>query len=108
MATSHDYYRATRHPWPCLLFLLPLLLIYEMGVVWLGGAQPEALRNGADSWIRQGLTFAGMRQLFWAPLVLLLILVVWTLQRWRSRPRSRPDRRGGGTRTGGRRSSPTT
>lgn len=87
MVTSHDYYRATRHPWPCFLFLLPLLVIYEMGIVWFGGGQPDALRNGADTWIRQGLTFAGMRQLFWAPLVLLLILVIWTSQRWRSRPR---------------------
>ena len=52
MSTRAGYVLATRHPWPCLLFLLPLLLIYECGVVWLGGTQPEALRNGADHWLR--------------------------------------------------------
>jgi len=31
-----DYISATRHPWPCFLFLLPFLVIYEGGVLWLG------------------------------------------------------------------------
>jgi len=37
-----------------LLFLLPLLVAYELGVLWLGGTQPDALRNGADTWMRWG------------------------------------------------------
>ena len=48
MSSNGDYLRATRHPWPCLLFLLPLLAAYELGVHQLGGGQPDALRNGAD------------------------------------------------------------
>ena len=32
-----DYLRSTRHPWACLLFLVPLLFAYELGLVWLGG-----------------------------------------------------------------------
>src|SRR4051794_33770095 len=50
-----SYVAATRHPWPCFLFLLPLLAAYEGGVLWVGGAQSEAFRNGADSWLRWGL-----------------------------------------------------
>ena len=52
-STDHgrvSYFTATRHPWPCFLFLLPLLTAYEGGVLWAGGSQPETLRNGADAW----------------------------------------------------------
>ena len=54
MSSNGEYLRATKHPWPCLLFLLPLLAAYELGVDRLSGGQPDALRNGADSWLRQG------------------------------------------------------
>ena len=50
----------SRHPWPCLLFLLPLLAAYELGVHRLSGGQPDALRNGADSWLRQGFAALGL------------------------------------------------
>ena len=35
-----DYIGATKHPWPCFLFLLPFLAAYEGGVLWLGGTHP--------------------------------------------------------------------
>ena len=35
------YIFATRHPWSALLFLIPLLALYEGGVLWLGGEGPE-------------------------------------------------------------------
>ncbi len=86
MAQRSDYLRATRHPWPCLLFLLPLLAVYELGVSSLGGDHPEYLRNGADSWLRQGLASAGMKQHFWAPILLLAVLLLWNLRCWHDRP----------------------
>src|SRR5438094_566763 len=80
MSSGAGYPQATRHPWPCLLFLLPLLTAYEVGVVWMGGEQPESLRNGADHWLRCGL-MAGGKWLTWLPpVLLLLVFVVWT---WR-------------------------
>ena len=33
------YLSATRHPWASFLFLLPLLIAYEVGVFALGGGQ---------------------------------------------------------------------
>src|SRR5947207_3038805 len=61
------YLHATRHPWPCLLFLLPLLLAYEGGVLWLGAAQHDLLRNGADAWMRGALQAVGLHELCWPP-----------------------------------------
>jgi hypothetical protein len=69
------YISATRHPWPCLLFLLPLLLAYEIGVMRLSGAQPELLRNGADTWLRSGLQATGFPQAYLAPGLIVAIFL---------------------------------
>jgi membrane protease YdiL (CAAX protease family) len=80
------YLAATRHPWPCLLFLLPLLAVYEVGVLWLGGTEPDTLRNGADSWLRWGLDAFGLHQLYWAPVLLAVIFIAWSWGRRYDRP----------------------
>ena len=80
------YFTATRHPWPCLLFLLPLLAAYEGGVLWLGGTHPEALRNGADTWLHWGLEAFGLSQLYWAPCLTALVFLVWSWRRRHDRP----------------------
>ena len=40
-AECGEYLAATRHPWACVLFVLPLLAAYEAGVLALGTGQPE-------------------------------------------------------------------
>jgi hypothetical protein len=80
------YYAATRHPWPCLLFLFPLLVAYEVGVIWLGGPQCTVLRNGADTWLRWALEGVGLDQMYVAPALILLGLIVWTVARRADRP----------------------
>ena len=56
MGKPGAYFPATRHPWPCLLFVLPLLVAYEAGVLLLGGPHPETVRNGsATRWKPPGL-----------------------------------------------------
>jgi hypothetical protein len=75
------YLAATRHPWPCLLFLLPLLAAYEVGVLWLGGTRPEALRNGADTWLRWGLERFGLPQFYCAPALIVVVFLGWSLLR---------------------------
>ncbi len=80
------YLRGTRHPWPSFCFLLPLLLAYEGGVLWLGGEQSDSLRNGADSWMRWVLESAGMYQLGWPPLLVGLFFLIWSVWRFGDRP----------------------
>ncbi len=77
-----SYWQSTRHPGPCLLFVGPLLLAYELGVSSLGGSQAAGLRNGADVWLRDGLAALGLAHPFAAPGLVVLILAVWF---WRQR-----------------------
>ncbi|MGL6094499.1 MAG: CPBP family glutamic-type intramembrane protease [Fimbriiglobus sp.] len=81
------YLSATRHPWACLAFLLPLLVVYEGGVVWFGGPNADALRNGADVWFRAGLSRYGIVQMWAAPLVVCAVFVVRSWANWADRPK---------------------
>ncbi|HUR53298.1 MAG TPA: CPBP family glutamic-type intramembrane protease, partial [Gemmataceae bacterium] len=81
-----DYLRSTRHPWACLLFLVPLLFAYELGLVWLGGAKAASMRNGADAWLRWAMEVFGVAQVFAVPALLVVILLVWSWWRWGDRP----------------------
>jgi hypothetical protein len=80
------YFKATCHPWPCWLFLLPLLLAYEGGVLWLGGPDAETLRNGADHWLRRALMVIGLRWFWVPPALLALVFLVWIVARRKDRP----------------------
>ncbi len=80
------YLSATRHPWACFLFLLPLLAVYEGGIFWLGGGQADRLRNGADAWLRWAFEVFGAGHVLAAPLVVLAVMILWTWWRWVDRP----------------------
>jgi membrane protease YdiL (CAAX protease family) len=69
-----------------LLFVFPLLVIYEVGVLSLGGAQPETVRNGADHWLRCGLGALGIRVPWLPPVLLLVAFMAWACLRWGDRP----------------------
>jgi membrane protease YdiL (CAAX protease family) len=81
------YAAATRHPWPCLVFLMPLLLAYEGGLFWYGGQQTEVLRNGADTWLHSGLTALGLVEVYWAPVLIGGFFFAWSCLRRRDKPR---------------------
>jgi membrane protease YdiL (CAAX protease family) len=81
-----SYWQATRHPWSCVLFVLPLLAAYELGVRWLAPSTSEECRNGADAWLRAALAAGGISPIYGAPAVLLLVLLGWTLWRRQDRP----------------------
>jgi membrane protease YdiL (CAAX protease family) len=86
MAEKFSYLRSTLHPWPCLLFLLPLLGAYEFGVYLIGGAEAQALRNGADAWLRWVLDVYGVNAFVAAPAIIVAVFVFWSLKRWDDRP----------------------
>lgn len=81
-----DYWEQSRRPLASLAFVAPLLAIYEFGVLWLG---PQAMRNGADVWLRQWLDGVGFSQYFLLPLLTLAMLLAWhytTRDPWRVSP----------------------
>jgi hypothetical protein len=84
--TSGYYWQQSRRPLTCLVFVAPLLLLYEGGVLWLG---PQAMRNGADVWLRQFLDLLGFGQYFLLPALTVAILLGWhhtTAQKWQVVP----------------------
>lgn len=81
-----SYFAATRHPWAGLVFLLPLLAAYELGVAWLGGPNALAYRNGADAWLRWLLGQYGVLHHLAAPLMIITILLIRSALNWSNRP----------------------
>ena len=89
LVAAEQYWGETRRPFSCLLFLAPLLIAYEIGVLWLGDGREELLRNGADVWMRSWLYSVGVHQSFVLPLVVLALLLLWNFYgyfNWRVRP----------------------
>ncbi|GAB4145143.1 MAG: CPBP family glutamic-type intramembrane protease [Planctomycetaceae bacterium] len=81
-----EYWEESKRPLACLLFLLPLLGLYEWGVVRYGGNHPESVRNGADYWMRSWLRQAGLAFELLLPCLVLMSLLGWHLasrQPWR-------------------------
>ncbi|MDG3006599.1 CPBP family intramembrane glutamic endopeptidase [Paludisphaera mucosa] len=72
-----SYWATTRKPLPSLVLVAPIVLAYEFGVVWLGGGSAQALRTGADAWIRQSLATVGLTDHWLLPLSLFLVLLGW-------------------------------
>ncbi len=50
--SGETYWERATSPIASLIFVLPLLAVYEGGVLLLGG---EAMRNGVDVWLREAL-----------------------------------------------------
>jgi len=83
---GREYWQQSRLPLVSLAFVLPLLVLYEGGVLLLG---EEALRNGADVWLRGGLTGLGLRQYLLLPILTIGLLLAGQHARgapWRFRP----------------------
>ena len=70
------YWKQAQEPLACLIFLLPMLLVYEAGVVLLAGDQAYSLRNGADFWMRSWLQNVGFHA-FVLPGLVVATLLAW-------------------------------
>lgn len=81
------YLHATRHPLVCVLFVLPLLLLYEVGIRLMGPGDPGPHRNGADLWLRDLLAEVGIPPWYGAPGLILGIFLAWGLLRRQRLPR---------------------
>lgn len=79
------YWQAATRPLASLLFVAPLLVFYEAGVLWLG---PQAMRNAADVWLRALLDRLGFGYYFLLPVLTCALLLAWhhaTRQPWQVR-----------------------
>ena len=82
----NDYWAQSVQPLYSLAFVAPLLILYEVGVLWLG---PSAMRNGADLWLRQFLAGIGFGEFLFLPIATCGLLLGWhhvSRQRWVVRP----------------------
>lgn len=83
-AVGESYWSLSRAPLESLVFTLPLVMIYELGVVFLGRGTP---RNGADVWLRGILDSLGFDAYFFLlPALTIIGLAAWhhlEHDRWR-------------------------
>lgn len=81
-----DHYLVeVRRPAVCLVFVAPILILYEIGVALSG---ETGLRNGVDLWVRRGLELVGAGEILILPLATagtLLFLHHRRNDRWRLR-----------------------
>ena len=78
-----SYWVQSRRPLTSLVFVVPLLVFYEAGVLVL---RHDAFRNGADVWMRRRLDHLGFGQYFLLPLLSVCLLLGWqhlSRQPWR-------------------------
>lgn len=74
-----SYWQATREPTACLIFLLPLVVAYEMGALMLRPEVWPEQRLVAQSFIQKLVAWFGT-DAFWVPgLALLITLLAWQL-----------------------------
>ncbi len=84
-----SYWRQTRQPLVNLLFVVPLIVAYEVGVRQFGAGAISA-RTGVDHWIGEVAKSVGLGESSLLPWAVVGILTVWLLASgpwaWRARP----------------------
>jgi len=76
------YWHESARPLVSLVFVAPMIVAYEAGLVALG---TQAMRNGADVWLRQLLEWIGFSQYFLLPVLTCSLLLGWhhlNQERW--------------------------
>jgi membrane protease YdiL (CAAX protease family) len=69
-----SYWDVSTRPLTSLVFIAPMLVLYEAGVLLLPHGTP---RNGADVWLRALLGWIGIGQYFLLPVAVCGILLAW-------------------------------
>ena len=85
-----SYWSDARTPLHSLLFLMPMTIFYEVGIVWVQGDHVVRVRNGGDVMLRRLLALFGRPGVAASALVLVVVLLAWQLisrRPWRVRPR---------------------
>ncbi len=67
-----SYWHESKRPLVSLVFVTPMLVVYEVGVLWLG---PDATRNGIDMYLRSWLDWIGFSHYFLLPVLTTALLL---------------------------------
>ena len=81
--TLSTYWNESARPLVALAFVAPMIVAYECGLFMLG---PQAMRNGADVWLRDLLNGIGFTQYFLLPVLTCATLLGWhhlNRERWK-------------------------
>ena len=70
-----DYYRSSKTPFYSFLFVVPLMMTYEIAAFVLNKSDIEGLRNGADVVTKQILSLFGMAGFYGFSILVLIILI---------------------------------
>lgn len=76
--TLSEYLKLSRTPWYSVVFILPLVVVYEILALIVNWESPHQLRNGADVLLRQALELFGLS----APSVMAIIFLVAVGSSW--------------------------
>ncbi len=71
-----NYWNQSRSPYYSFIFLLPLIIIYEFGIVAVQKIDLPAVRNGADILLRRLLDSFGIASLYGIGLILIICTVI--------------------------------
>ncbi len=74
----YDYPRLTRTPWYSLVFILPLVVLYELLALLINWDSADQLRNGADVLVRQILEVFGLS----TPYILGILFAAGVIGAW--------------------------
>ena len=70
-----QYYRSSKTPFYSFLFVIPLMMTYELAAFVLNKSDIEGLRNGADVVTKQILSLFGMAGFYGFSILVLIILI---------------------------------
>jgi membrane protease YdiL (CAAX protease family) len=87
MFFDRSYFAATCHPWMSGLYIVAMLLCYEIGVWYCQQGDDLAWRTGIDAGWRYHIRQTPWYWLEWAPAGCVIVsLGVWSLWRWKDKP----------------------
>ena len=70
-----DYYNSSKSTFYSFLFVVPLIMTYELAAFVLNKSDIEGLRNGADVVTKQILSLFGMAGFYGLSILVLIILI---------------------------------
>jgi len=71
-----NYYKRTKSPFYSFLYILPLFILYELGISFISSDDLPTVRNGADVLLRNMLAKLGITGVYGVAIVLLIGVII--------------------------------